>query len=120
MKLEKLETHQFSVGLADPFMELFNNDDEFWVAYTFDGLPTNYYLDQEALESVLDEMVADSRYPVLEYVVQDYTRYEEMPVFQVEAKVSIHPNGKTEDEVYEELWPVTHEMNRLNPEDYEL
>lgn len=120
MKLEALETHQFSIGMGDPFMELLNNGEEIWVAYTFDDLPTNYRLDQEALESVLEEMVADSRYPALEYEVQDYTRAEELPVFQIYALVTVDPDGKTEDEVYDELWPVTHEMNRLDPEKYAL
>ena len=118
MKLETMEKHQFGVGLADPGMELLNNGEEFWLTYTFDGMEPGYRLDVDELEVSVSELVADSRYPASDYEVLDFTRDEEQPVFQIDVLVDIDPEGKTEDELYEELWPITHEMNRLDPEDY--
>lgn len=118
MKLETMEKHQFGVGLADPGMELLNNGMDYWVTYTFDSLDLDYRLNQGKLEVSISELVADSRYPALEYEVWDYTQDEEYPVFQIDLRVEIDPEGKTEDDLYEELWPITHEMNRLDPEEF--
>lgn len=119
MKLKEMKTIQFGVGLADPGMELLDNGFEHWLTYTFDNLETGYRLDVDELEVSISELVADSRYEVYDYEVQDFTR-EESPVFQVDLRVKIDTTDKTEDELYEELWPITHEMHRIAPEDYAL
>ena len=120
MKLKELEPHQFGVGLADPGMELLDNGMEYWITYTFDNLDLDYKLNADSLEVLIREMVADSRYPASDYDIVEYTSGDEYPVFQIDLRVDIDPDGKTEDELYEELWPITHEMNRLNPEEFRM
>ena len=112
--------HFFSVGPDDPAMELLNNGEELWLTYTFDPLPRGYQLRQEALEFMLDEMVADSRYPATDYEVLDYTVWGDDPSFEVDVHANINLEGKTEAEVYDEVWPITHEMNRLDIRDCAL
>ena len=120
MELEVMEPFQFGVGLADPGMELMDNGTEYWLTYTFNNLKPGYRLDVDDLEVSIRELAADNRYAVSDYEVQDFTRDEEDPVFQIDLRVDIDPAGKTEDELYEELWPITREMNRLDPEEYAL
>ena len=121
MKLEAMQIHRFAVGPADPAMELLNNGQELWLTYVFDPLPVGFQLHQEALEFMLDEMVADSRYPATDYEVLDYTVLTDYdPYFEVDVRVGITLEDKTEDDVYDEVWPITHEMNRLKIEEYAL
>ena len=120
MKLKSGQTHRFGVGPSDPGMELFNNGEELWLTYKFEGLPRGYQLNLHAVEFMLDEMVADSRYPAIEYEVLDYTILDDDPSFEVDILVNITLEGKTTDAIYKELWPITHEMNRLDIRDCAL
>ena len=120
MKLEAMQIHRFAAGPANPAMELLNNGQELWLTYVFEELPRGYQLNQHAVEFMLDEMVADSRYPATDYEVLDYTILDDDPSFEVDILVNITLEGKTTDAIYKELWPITHEMNRLGIRDCAL
>ena len=110
---------EFGVGMADPSMELLDNGNEGLLTYSFTNFADGYRLDVKELETSLNEFVADSRYPVYGYEIMDYTS-EEFADFNVALQVKIKAEGKSEDELYKELWPITNEMNRLDPTDYAL
>ena len=114
-----MEIRQFDVGLADPGMELLDNGSAQWLIYTFSGFEPGYRLDNKSLRVSISEFVADSRYAVYDYEVMDFT-WDEHPVFEVDLRVKISTHDKTKDELYEELWPITREMNRIDPEEYAL
>lgn len=114
-----MEIRQFDVGMADPRMELLDNGDERWAVYTFTGFEQGFLLDDESFEVSIREFVADSRYGAYDYQILDFTD-EEYPVLLVYLRVEISTHDKTMDELYKELWPITREMNRINPEDYAL